>query len=64
MRQTYSTDLKIPFGDVGISAGFPSSVVAFIELKLESLNPKTPSFPAKACQELNCLLGLLTETSV
>ena len=28
----YSTELKIPFGDVGISAGFPSPADDFIEL--------------------------------
>ena len=60
----YSTKLELPFGDVGISAGFPSPADDFIVLSLESLNPKIPSFPAKACQELNCLLGLLAETSV
>lgn len=31
----YSTELKIPFGDVGISAGFPSPADDFIELSID-----------------------------
>ena len=31
----YSTELHIPFGDVGISAGFPSPADDFIELSID-----------------------------
>jgi len=31
----YSTKLNIPFGDVGISAGFPSPADDFIELSID-----------------------------
>ncbi|HCE54833.1 MAG TPA: peptidase S24 [Lutibacter sp.] len=31
----YSTELEIPFGDVGISAGFPSPADDFIELSID-----------------------------